>query len=227
MKRSTAVTLLVFFLLLPLTVYFGTKLPGRSYYITSTLVILEMLIPMLLSFEGRKPGARQLVVIAILCAIAVISRIAIPIPHFKPLFAVIMLSGIAFGPQTGFVVGAVSAFVSNFFVGQGAFTPWQMFAYGAGGLLAGALFYRNRQRPWIYAAFGFFATLFWVGPLLDTGSVFLSLAAFDIKGVLLVYLSGLPVNLIQSASTALTMLILAKPFLQKLDRMKLKYGMQA
>lgn len=226
MKRSTIVTLLVFVLLMPLTLYFGTKLPGRSYYITGTLMILEMLVPMFMSFEGGKPGARKLVVIAVLCAITVISRVAIPIPHFKPMFAIIMLSGIAFGPQTGFVVGAISAFVSNFFVGQGAYTPWQMFAYGAGGLLAGALFWKHRQKPWVYAAFGFFATLLWVGPLLDTSSVFLTLTVFNWKNVLLLYLSGLPINLIQSVSTALTMLILAKPFLDKLDRMNLKYGMQ-
>lgn len=226
MKRSTIVTLLVFILLMPLTLYFGTKLTGRSYYITGTLMILEMLVPMFMSFEGGKPGARKLVVIAVLCAITVISRVAIPIPHFKPMFAIIMLSGIAFGPQTGFVVGAISAYVSNFFVGQGAYTPWQMFAYGAGGLLAGVLFWKHRQKPWVYAAFGFFATLLWVGPLLDTSSVFLTLTVFNWKNVLLLYLSGLPINLIQSVSTALTMLILAKPFLDKLDRMNLKYGMQ-
>ena len=55
-----------------------------------------------------------------------------------------MLSGIAFKPEAGFMVGAVSALASNFFYGQGAYTPWQMFAYGAGGMLAGFLFAKNR-----------------------------------------------------------------------------------
>lgn len=225
MKKSTLVTMLVFFLLIPATLYFGMKLPGKSHYITGTLVILEMLVPFFMAFEGRTPQARELVVIAVLCAIAVVARIAIPIPNFKPMFAIIMLSGVALGPQTGFLVGAVSAFVSNFFAGQGAYTPWQMFAYGAGGLLAGLVFAGRPRKPWVLAIFGFLATLFWVGPLLDTSSVFLTLPKFTWETVWPLYVSGFPVNLSQGICTALTMLLLSKPFLEKLDRMKVKYGM--
>lgn len=227
MKKTTIVTLLIFFLLMPLTLYFGMRLPGRGYYITGTAVILEILIPFFMAFEGRKPQARELVVIAVLCAIAVVARIAIPIPNFKPMFAIIMLSGVAFGAQTGFMVGAIGAFVSNFFAGQGAYTPWQMFAYGAGGLLAGFLFRQGRleRKPWILAVFGFFAALLWVGPLLDTSSIFLTLPHFSWKSVWPLYISGFPVNLSQAICTAVTMLLLGKPFLEKLDRMKIKYGM--
>lgn len=140
MKKSHIAMLAEFFAVIPLTLYFGMHLPGRSYYITSTLVIVELLVPFLLAFESRKPQARELVVIAVLSALAVAARVVIPLPHFKAIFAVIMLSGIAFGPEAGFMVGAVSALASNFFYGQGAYTPWQMFAYGAGGMLAGFLF---------------------------------------------------------------------------------------
>ncbi len=227
MKKSTLATLLVFFLLIPATLYLGMKIPGRGYYITGTAIVLEMLVPFFMAFEGRKPQARELVVIAVLCAIAVVARIAIPIPHFKPMFAMIMLSGVAFGPQTGFMVGAVSAFVSNFFAGQGAYTPWQMFAYGAGGLMAGLLFSQgiSQRKPWILAVFGFLATLFWVGPLLDTSTVFLTLPVFSWETVWPLYVSGFPVNLSQGVCTALTMLLLGRPFLEKLDRIKVKYGM--
>lgn len=225
MKKSTVVTLLIFFLLIPLTLFFGMKIPGRGYYITGTAVILEMLIPFFMAFEGRKMQARELVVIAVLCAIAVVARVAIPIPHFKPMFAIIMLSGVAFGPQTGFMVGAVSAFISNFFAGQGAYTPWQMFAYGAGGLLAGFVFAGRSRKSWVLAIFGFFATLLWVGPLLDTSSVFLTLPKLTWKTVWPMYVSGFPVNLSQAICTAITMLLLAKPLLEKLDRTKVKYGM--
>ena len=131
MKKTTLITLLIFLLLIPATLFLGSQLPGRSYYITSTAIILEMLVPFLLAFEGKKPQARELVTIAVLCALAIVARVAIPIPHIKPMFAVIMLAGIAFGPQSGFMVGAVGAFVSNFFIGHGAYTPWQMLAYGA------------------------------------------------------------------------------------------------
>ena len=227
MKKSNIVTLIIFFLLIPATLFLGTKIPGRSYYITSTLMILELMVPFFMAFEGRKPQARELVVIAVMCAIAIVARTAIPIPHFKAIFAVIMLSGIAFGPEAGFMVGAISAFASNFFYGQGAYTPWQMMAYGAGGMLAGFLFAKGRlpQKPWVMAVFGFFATILWVGPLLDCSHIFLMLSVINRDSILAALLSGFPVNLSQAICTVLIMLLFGRPLLDKLDRIKLKYGM--
>ena len=227
MKKSNIATLLVFLLLIPATLFLGTKIPGRSYYITGTLIILELMIPFFMAFEGRKPQARELVVIAVMCAIAIAARVAIPIPNFKAIFAVIMLSDIAFGPEAGFMVGAVSAFASNFFYGQGPYTPWQMMAYGAGGMLAGFLFAKGRlpRKPLIMAIFGFLAVILWVGPLLDTSSVFLMLSDINWNSVLLTYTAGLSVNISQAACTVLVMLLFGRPLLDKLDRIQLKYGM--
>lgn len=223
MKRSQIAMLLVCLVALLL----GAKLPGRGYYLTSTLVIVEILIPFLLAFEDRKPQARELVVIAVLSALAVAARVAIPLPNFKAIFAIIMLSGVAFGSETGFLVGAVSAFASNFFYGQGAYTPWQMFAYGAGGMLAGFLFAPGRlpRKPVVMGIFGFLAVTFFVGPLLDTCSVFLTLPQIRFATAWPLYLSGFPVNLSQGLCTCLTMLLFGRPLLEKLDRVKLQYGM--
>ena len=227
MKKSNIATLLVFFLLIPATLFLGTKIPGRSYYIAGTLIILELMIPFFMAFEGRKPQARELVVIAVMCAIAIAARVAIPIPNFKAIFAIIMLSGIAFGPEAGFMVGAVSAFASNFFYGQGPYTPWQMMAYGAGGMLAGFLFAKGRlpRKPLVMAIFGFLAVILWVGPLLDTSSVFLMLSDINWNSVLLTYSAGLSVNISQAICTVLVMLLFGRPLLDKLDRIKVKYGM--
>lgn len=227
MKRSHIAMLLVFLIAIPLTLYLGSQMTGRAYYVTSTLVIIEILIPFLLVFEDRKPQARELVVIAVLSALAVAARVVIPLPNFKAIFAMIMLSGIAFGPETGFLVGAVSAFASNFFYGQGAYTPWQMFAYGAGGMLAGLLFAKGRlpRKPVVMAVFGFLAVTFFVGPLLDTCSVFLTLPQIRFVTAWPLYLSGFPVNISQATCTALTMLLFGNPLLEKLERVKLQYGM--
>lgn len=227
MKKSNIATLLVFLLLIPATLFLGTKIPGRSYYITGTLIILELMVPFFMAFEGRKPQARELVVIAVMCAIAIAARVAISIPNFKAIFAVIMLSGIAFGPEAGFMVGAISAFASNFFYGQGPYTPWQMMAYGAGGMLAGFCFAKGKlpQKPLTMAVFGFLAVVLWVGPLLDTSSVFLMLSDINWNSVLLTYGAGLSVNISQAACTVLIMLLFGRPLLDKLDRIKVKYGM--
>ena len=227
MKKSSFAMLVTCFLVIPLTLILGTKLSGRAYYVTSTLVILEILIPFLLAFEGRKPQARELVVIAVLCALALASRAAIPIPNFKPTYAVIMLSGIAFGPEAGFLVGAVTAFASNFFYGQGAYTPWQMFAYGAGGMLAGFVFRKKwlPREPLAMGIFGYLVVLLFIGPILDTCSVFLTLPEISLKSAWPLYVSGFPVNLSQGACTFLTMLLFGRPLLEKLDRVKTQYGM--
>ena len=227
MKKSNIATLIIFFLLIPVTLFFGSKLPGRGYYIIGTGIIIELMIPFFMAFEGRRPQARELVVIAVMCAIAIAGRAAIPIPNFKAIFAIIMLSGIAFGPEAGFMVGAISAFASNFFYGQGAYTPWQMMAYGAGGMLAGFCFAKGRlpQKPLVMAVFGFLAVVLWVGPLLDTSSVFLMLSDINWNSVLLTYGAGLSVNISQAACTVLIMLLFGRPLLDKLDRIKVKYGM--
>ena len=227
MKKSNIATLLVFLLLIPATLYLGTRLPGRSYYITGTLIIIELMLPFFLAFEGRKPQARELVVIAVMCAIAIAGRVAIPIPNFKATFAIIMLAGIAFGPEAGFMVGAVTAFVSNFFYGHGPFTPWQMMAYGAGGMLSGFLFAKGRlpRKPWIMAVFGFLCVILWVGPLLDCSHIFLMLSQINWSGAIAIFISGFKVNLSQALCTVLVMLLFGRPLLDKLDRIQVKYGM--
>ena len=226
MKKSNIAALIVFFLLIPLTLFLGTKLSGRSYYITGTLIIIELMIPFFMAFEGRKPQARELVVIAVMCAIAIAGRVAIPIPNFKAIFAIIMLSGIAFGPEAGFLVGGVSAFASNFFYGQGAYTPWQMFAYGVAGFWAGLVFHGHPswRKPWVLGLFGFFSILLLVGPMLDSCTVFTVLPKLSLANVLLIYGQGVPVNTIHGLGCGLTLLVLTKPLLQKLSRIQRKYG---
>lgn len=227
MKKANPVTLLVFLLVIPGTLILGSRMPGRWYYLTSTLIIMELLIPFFLAFEGRKPQARELVVVAVLCALAVAARVAIPIPNFKAIYGVIMIAGIAFGAETGFLVGAVAALASNFFLSQGPYTPWQMMGYGAGGMLAGYLFRKGGlpRKPLVMGIAGFFGVLCFVGPLLDTCTVFLAPIKLSIKSVLAVYVSGFPVNVSQGLSTFAVLFLLGKPLLEKLDRIKMKYGM--
>ena len=226
MKKSNIAMLVVFLVLIPLTLFLGDKLPGKGYYITGVLIIIELSVPFFMMFEKRKPQARELVVLAVMIALAVIGRVAIPIPHFKAAFAVIMLTGIAFGPEAGFVVGAVTAFASNFFYGQGAYMPWQMMAYGAGGMLAGFVFIKNKipRKPWVMAIVGFLAVVLWIGPLLDTAHVFIMMPEINISTVTASLASGFPVNVSQGICTALMMFVFGKPLLEKLDRVKQKYG---
>lgn len=227
MKRATLFSLLTLLVLIPATLFLGTQLRGKWHYLTSTLVILEAMLPFFLTFEARRPQARELVIIAVMAALAVAGRVAIPVPNFKAITGIVMIAGMAFGPQAGFMTGAVSAFASNFFYAQGPWTPWQMLAYGMGGFLAGILFSRKpaERLDWLkQTLFAFFAVMLMVGPLLDTCTVFTTGSKISWRFAAAVYLAGLPHNVIHGASCAATVLLLGKPMLTKLNRIKTKYG---
>ena len=108
-KRTIAAAVMIL-LAIPFTIYTGTYIFGdRKYYFISLLIILETMLPFALVFESRKPQARELVIIAVLCAIAVASRAAFfMLPQFKPVVALVIIAGVAFGGEAGFLVGALT-----------------------------------------------------------------------------------------------------------------------
>lgn len=91
-------------------------------------------------YERSHPSSKVLALVATLAALAVLGRMAFaPIPSVKPTTDIVLLAGYALGGAPGFAVGAVAALVSNFFFGQGPYTPWQMVGWGAVGLSGAAL----------------------------------------------------------------------------------------
>lgn len=232
MKKSMFLSLFTLLILIPATLYWGATAENASYYLISTLVILETMLPFFLSFESKRPQARELVILSVMVALAAISRSAFAfLPHFKPITAIIIITGIAFGPQSGFLCGCLSAFVSNFTFGQGFWTPWQMFAYGFGGFLAGILFHHRwtlhnaKLFPAVCAAFGFVTVLLFVGPILDCSSLFLFHSKLSWQGALSIFAIGFPVNFTHAVSCSITLLLFARPLLSKLVRLQTKYGM--
>ena len=213
-------SLAIMVLLVPLAVVLFTRLK-QSFYLSGLTIIVLTIAAFFLHFESRKPQARELVLLAVLCALAVASRAAFSfVPHFKPMLAIVMLTGIAFGPEAGFLCGAISGFASNFIFGQGPWTPWQMFAYGIGGMLAGLFALCDILG---LTVFGFLCIRLVVGPLLDTSTFFM--AGFSASSPLAIYLAGVPVNCVHGSAVALTMLLFGKPLLDRLRRIQIKYGM--
>lgn len=205
-----------------------------NYYLIGTVVLAFAFVQFAISYEGKKPQARELVLIAVMCALVVASRIAfIWVPHFKPVSAMVMIGGLAFGSRAGFLIGAMSMLVSNFFFGQGPWTPWQMCAFGTAGFIMGALSDAKVLPTWdptkkqliAVAVLGFSILVLLEGPMLDTSTVLLTMSAFSTEGALAIYLAGLPVNVIHGASTLITLVLFANPLLKKLHRVKAKCGM--
>lgn len=205
------------------------ELINTHYYIISILILLLSIGVFFLSFEKRKPQAKEIITIAVMSAIAVASRAAFVIlPFFKPMSAIVMITGMAFGPCAGFLTGSLSALVSNFIFGQGPWTPWQMLAYGIAGVLAGLMKKKSwitEENPLRTGVVGFFTVVVIVGPVLDTFSVFAMANAFSVKAIGAIYLSGLPVNVVHGVATFVTLYFLCKPMMEKLNRIKIKYGM--
>ena len=144
-RKRLELTAVLIFLVIPaliaLTVFLGSK---RLYMPLSLLILVMIMAPFFMIFERRKPRAREVVLIAMMSALTVASHtffhIAFPVQIGT---AMVIISGISLGPEAGFLIGAMSRFVCNFYMGQGAWTPWQMFCWGLLGFLAGLAFNRE------------------------------------------------------------------------------------
>lgn len=218
------------------SVVIGALLGGKAYVVVSFIVVLCAVVPFFVIFEARRPQARELVMLAVMCALAVTARAAfIWLPGFKPMAAIIMIAGIAFGPSSGFLVGSLAALTSNFIFGQGPWTPWQMLAFGLCGLVFGALAQRGlicreklsvRARVGVAASGAVFVALV-AGPILDTSSLFFMISRITPEAIVAVYLAGFPMNCMQAVATFVTLVLVANPLLDKLTRVQRKYGMLA
>ena len=227
-KRTVTATLLIL-LLIPLTLFVGVYyFAGRKYYFISLLILLECMLPFFLIFEGRKPQARELVLIAVLVALNVAGRAAFfMLPEFKPVVAMTILAGVAFGGETGFLVGAMTMLVSNMLFSQGPWTPWQMFSMGIIGWLAGVLYRKGvlRRGRLSLCIFGVIASTIIYGGIMNPASALMWSNTIDWKIILSYYVTGIPIDLVRALATFLFLWLTAEPMLQKLDRIKTKYAL--
>ena len=229
LSRRTRITLLCSLLAIPLTIWAGLQMNGgRKYMLISFAVIFETMLPFFLIFEGRKPQARELVILSVLSALAIGGRaVFFALPGFKPVAAMVILSGVAFGGEAGFMVGAMTMFCSNVLFGQGPWTPWQMFAMGIMGLLAGILFRKGLlHREWLsLSIFGALVTFLIYGGIMNPASVLMYQADPNWQMILTAYLTGVPADAVHALATAAFLWFLSEPMLEKLDRVKVKYGL--
>ncbi|HZK43524.1 MAG TPA: ECF transporter S component [Syntrophomonadaceae bacterium] len=132
--------LVVIVLMLVTLKFINPSWTNINWGISTTILAVTILILVLISFETQKLSINYLVLIATVSSFAAIGRIIfMGIANFQPTTFIVMIVGYTWGSQAGFIVGMVSAFVSNLYLGQGPWTPWQMLGWGLCGLLAGLL----------------------------------------------------------------------------------------
>ena len=162
----------------------------------------------------RAAPAQELSLVAALSALATASRVLFAsLPNVKPVTFVVLISGVGLGPGPGFMVGATTALVSNFFFGQGPWTPWQMLAWGAVGAVGGLLGRRGRAHGhaaagethipgrWTLVAVGALCALAFDWAV--TIWMFVAFSAHSWPALLALYAQGLPFDLAHVAATAL------------------------
>lgn len=230
-KACALAAFVVICILIPITIWVGiTKLNDRKYYFISMLILLEAIIPFFFLYEKRKPKARELVTVATMCALAVAGRAAFfMLPNFNAATAMVIISGVAFGAETGFIVGAVTMLTSNFIFGQGPWTPWQMFAMGVLGYLAGVIYRRRAVREKIFSKlslciFGGISCIVVYGGIMNPASVLMYYSDVSLHMIAAAYITGFPFDVVHGTGTVLFLWFAARPFLEKLDRIRTKYG---
>lgn len=216
----------IVFLLIPLLIVSSYILfRNKQYGLLSLIISLLALVPFIFSFEKRKPKAEELVIIAVIIAISVVSRIVFAsVPHFKPVTAIIIIAALAFGKEAGFMIGMLSAVLSNFYFGQGPWTPFQMFSWGMIGYIAGI--FKDRQ---IAKNTAFILLLGVLGAVIFTGVVEVWTVlqidqGFNINRYLSILITSSPILIIYILSNSVFIFLLSKPLLETFERAKRKYG---
>jgi energy-coupling factor transport system substrate-specific component len=129
-----------------------------SWELASFLIVGAVILAGFAWYERSRPPAQVVALVAALAALAIVGRIAFAaFPNMKPTTDIVIFAGYALGGAPGFAVGALTALVSNFWFGQGPWTPWQMAGWGLCGVSGAvlALFVRDAGRFTLAAICGF------------------------------------------------------------------------
>lgn len=218
---------IVLLLLVPISIWIGvTMFDDRKYVFISFVIVILTIIPFFLTFENKDSSIRYMVVIAVMTALSVVGRFLFAaVPGFKPVTSIVILTATYFGAEAGFLVGALTALISNIYFGHGPWTPFQMFAWGMIGFIAGLPYIRKMMmnNKLLLVLFGLFAGVFF-SLLMDVWTVLSIDGVFNVKRYITVVSLSVPFMVTYAVSNVIFLLVTVKPIGGKLQRIKTKYG---
>lgn len=225
-KHKSAVTFLIVLFLIPMITVIGALLFREKYtaWIALCVGVLSC-VPLFVSFERRQNSSKELAVLAVMIALSVAGRFLFAfIPGFKPVTAITIIAALYLGKESGFAIGALSALLSNFYFGQGPWTPFQMLAWGLIGFLAG-LFAKPLKRMKIpLYLFGALMGLLY-SAILDLWTTVWIDGTFTLTRYAAMLIAALPTTLGYVISNIIFLLFLTIPIGEKLERIRTKYGL--
>ena len=220
-KLRGALKILIPAVLIPAVLVLGfTAFGDRRYAFLIIALVLLSFVLFLTGFEKKKTGTRRLILIAVLVALSVVGRF---IPLFKPVTALTIIAGIYLGKEAGFLTGALAAVISNFYFGQGPWTPFQMFAWGIAGFVAGFLSEPLKRSRVLLLSYGFLTGVLF-SLVMDVWTVVWYNETLALDAYLAAIVAALPFTLMYGISNVLFLMLTAKPFGEKLERVRVKYG---
>ena len=216
---------LIYAVAFPLLAIGGAFIFKDKFYSWVTLAaVLLACLPFFIRFEKKETDAKTLILIAVMIALSVVGRfIFSPLPGFKPVTAMTVLTAMYFGSDAGFMTGALTAVISNFYFGQGPWTPFQMFSWGIIGLLAGIFAEKLKKSKVFLSVFGALAGILY-SLLMDIWTVLWADGYFNFARYLAALVSSLQFTVIYAVSNVIFLLLLSKPTGKILQRVKTKYG---
>ena len=207
-------------------IYLGVRFfADRRYTLISIIIAFVSCAAFYLAYEKREGSIRRMVMIAVMTAITVTGRLIFGVvPGFKPMSAIIILTGIFMGPECGFLVGSLSAVTSNVFFGQGPWTPFQMLTWGVIGLLSGLPGIRkvlHSRGPLII--WGMLMGMLYSG-IMDIWTVLDLTGTWTWKRYVMALGTAVPYIIAYMSSNVVFLMVGLKPIGEKLERIQLKHG---
>ncbi len=208
-------------LLIPAIVVLGALVfhEKRYLFISFSVAVLAVIL-FLAGIEHKQVGTRRMVIVSVMTALCIAGRF---IPFFKPITALTVITSIYLGSEAGFLTGAMAAVLSNFYFGQGPWTPFQMLAWGMIGWIAGFLAGPLQRCRAFLLAYGILSGIAY-SFMMDVWTVLWYNDHFDLALYLAALGTAIPYTVMYAVSNFLFLWWMAKPFGEKLGRIKLKYG---
>lgn len=175
-------------------------------------------------FEKSHHNSREVVFIAIICALAVVGRIIFAaLPAVKPELFILIMGAIVSGPETGFLMGTIIALTSNMYFGQGVWTPWQMFGLGVIGLVSGLMMNKNVP-TWLLVVWGF-ASGFLLGWIMDIYYIIGFVNPITVKSIVASVVASFYFDFVHALFTGVLLLVVGKRWIKLFNNYKKKYDL--